>query len=153
MRKLTSRLVIFLYSQLIFAGFAALAISCQAEQTPAPQLTQSTPAAATSAPTTTTQTQSSTATLSGTALYDKYCEKCHGALEESQVAGATASGITNAIVTVSQMKTLQTLKVSEVNAVGAVLSKLSQPTATPAPAAGDDDDDGGDDDDDEAEDD
>lgn len=70
--------------------------------------------------------------LDGAQLYTQNCSICHGPLDSSAKRGRTASQITGAIGSISQMASLSNLTASQITAIAEALSIA--PTPTPAPS-------------------
>ncbi|MBJ6724597.1 cytochrome c3 family protein [Geomesophilobacter sediminis] len=59
---------------------------------------------------------------SGASLYATYCASCHGQLASSTKKGATTARITNAISTVSAMRSLSKLTTTQIQAIATALA-------------------------------
>ena len=57
----------------------------------------------------------------GTSLYVQHCERCHGAIDSSEVSGHSSSQIQNAISNVNAMKSLSTLSQSQIESIAEAL--------------------------------
>jgi len=71
----------------------------------------------------------------GAALYASRCASCHGALENSAKAGATAADIDTAISGITAMASLGDLNAEQIAAIVSVLLSAPQGDGTPAPVS------------------
>ncbi len=72
----------------------------------------------------------------GTTLYMQRCSACHGSIQRSQVRGATAADIKDAISSVGEMKFLRFLTDAKIQAIAGALVTTTPPPPPPPPTGG-----------------